>query len=334
MNIHIENYQYFLWILVLPIVIFLWRKFSHWREKKRLIFAEKRFQPFLFSEWDKGRIFVRLYFLAFSFLLMAILGFISQEKTEIPTTQKTSNILFLIDVSNSMNAQDVEPSRLGRTQEILTQIFPHLQEERVGIVVFAGEAQSIMPLTTDYSSAQLYTQNLNSQMIKKQGTDFSLAVKTAIERLNFAQSGTKNIILISDGEDNESNHDDAIQEAKKQGVSITSVGIGTEEGAPIPELFLIYSDYKKDENGQTIITKRETQALKSIADETGGVYIDGNQSDAVQKIIAEIKNTAQETQEKTTRITQKTHYYQWFLGIAIILFLIIFWFNPKRDLEF
>ena len=324
-------------LLILPLLIFLMLNFIKWKKNKQNIFAEPKFHNQIFGKTSfLNKIIPWGYILAILFLVLAMLNLSTENNEKIEINQKNSNVLFLIDVSNSMNAQDVDPSRLGLAKDILNQTINKLENERVGIVLFAGEARSIMPLTTDYSSANIFLDNINSNFIQKQGTDFFLAVEESIKKLNNAPSGEKKIILISDGEDNEGNHNNAIQKAKSNNISITTVGIGTQDGAPIPEYtFENYQDYKRDEYGQIIITKRELNALKSIAKKTNGVFIDGNNpSKASEKIINDIKKTQKNNHTNTTTIKHTTHYYQWFLGISIFLFICIYLFNPKKDLNF
>ena len=261
---------------------------------------------------------------------------VKNEKTEMSVEKASSDVIFLVDVSNSMNSNDVEPSRLEQAKLILNKTLNQLGEERVGIVIFAGEARTMMPLTTDYSSVNIYLENLSSDLIKRQGTDFLLAMEETEKKLKKGDSGLKKVILISDGEDNEGNHDAAVNLAQKNNIAVTSVGIGTEEGGAIPELqFDIYQDYKKDEDGNTVITKRETQALKTISEKTGGVYIDGNSVErAANEIIKDIKSSQKDGgRASKISILNKEHYYQWFLAGALVLLFLIYFLNPRRDLN-
>ena len=219
-------------------------------------------------------------------------------------------------------------------KKIMLNTLHEMNGDKVGIVVFAGEARSIMPLTTDYSAADTYIAGIESSIIARQGTDFLQAIQTANDKFKNIPKGAKKIILISDGEDNEGNDKAAIKEANKQGISITTVGIGKEDGAPIPEYYYNqYMDYKRDASGQAIITKRETQALKTIASDTDGAYIDGNNAEeAVNKIINHFKNQ-KGSSEMIVNTQNANHYYQWFLGVSIFLFFLIYFFNPRRDLN-
>ena len=337
MNWEFGNYRYFGLLLVLLMAAYLLWDFSKWRKKKWDFFAESRFQKHVFGEKSRfSGVLVLCYVMSFLLLILSFVDIVKNEKTEMSVEKASSDVIFLVDVSNSMNSNDIEPSRLEQAKLILNKTLNQLGEERVGIVVFAGEARTMMPLTTDYSSVDIYLENLSSDLIKRQGTDFLLAMEETEKKLKKGTSGLKKVVLISDGEDNEGNHDAAVNLAQKNNIAVTSVGIGTEEGGTIPELqFDIYQDYKKDEDGNTVITKRETQALKTISEKTGGVYIDGNSIEkAANEIIKDIKSS-QKDGGKASKISilNKEHYYQWFLTGALVLLLLIYFLNPRRDLN-
>ncbi len=337
MNWEFGNYRYFGLLLVLLMAAYLLWDFSKWRKKKREFFAESRFQKHIFGEKSRfSGVLVLCYVMSFLLLILSFVDIVKNEKTEMSVEKASSDVIFLVDVSNSMNSNDIEPSRLEQAKLILNKTLNQLGEERVGIVVFAGEARTMMPLTTDYSSVDIYLENLSSDLIKRQGTDFLLAMEETEKKLKKGDSGLKKVVLISDGEDNEGNHDAAVNLAQKNNIAVTSVGIGTEEGGTIPELqFDVYQDYKKDEDGNTVITKRETQALKTISEKTGGVYIDGNSVErAANEIIKDIKSNQKEGgRVSKINILNKEYYYQWFLAGALVLLLLIYFLNPKRDLN-
>lgn len=332
MDWYLGNPWYLLLIVLLPIVLFLLLHFLKWQKKKRAIFAETKFQSELFEEKSSfAKIFPLLYILGFLFLIFSIVDVLNGSE-EIETKQKMNNVLFLMDVSNSMNAEDIAPNRLTEAKNLMIQTMAKMNNDKIGIVIFAGQAQSIMPLTTDFSSAETYIEGIETNAIQIQGTDFLKAIQTSVEKFKNVSKGSRKIILISDGEDNEGNDAAAIKLANKEGISITSVGVGTEEGGPVPEY--IYGQlmgYKTDREGQTVITKRQVDALKKLSESTGSEYIDGNNiNEAPSKIISAINKKSSSTSE-TVKSKNANHYYQYFLAISIFLFLIIYLFNPKRD---
>ncbi|CEJ71444.1 von Willebrand factor type A domain protein [Chryseobacterium oranimense G311] len=207
-----------------------------------------------------------------------------------------------------------------------------LKNDKIGIVIFAGEAVSIMPLTTDYGSAETYISAVETGSMKIQGTDFLKGMQAAVEKFKNVSKGSRKVVLLSDGEDNEGNDNAAIRLANKEGISITSVGIGTDEGAPVPEyVFGQLMGYKTDMDGGTVISKRQTEALKKMAESTGGDYIDGNNiNEAPDKIIDAMKRKSSSAQT-LVKSQNANHYYQYFLIVSIFFFFLIYILNPKKD---
>lgn len=332
MNWYIENYWYLLLLLLLPLFGILIINYLKWKKRKKNIFAETKFQIELFEKTSSfSKILPALYLIATLFLILSIADLLSGSE-EIETKQKMNNVIFLLDVSNSMNAQDVEPNRLDEAKNIIIQTMSNMKTDKVGIVVFAGEASSIMPLTTDFTAAETYLNGVETSIVKIQGTDFLKGIQTASEKFKNIAKGSRKIVLLSDGEDNEGNEKAAIRFANKEGISVISVGIGSEEGAPIPEyVFGQLMGYKTDMMGRTVISKRQINALKNIADETGGTYIDGNNlNNATSELIDGLSKTSTSS-ASVVKSQNAIHYYQYFLGISIFFFLVIFLFNPKRE---
>ncbi|WP_332022962.1 vWA domain-containing protein [Kaistella sp.] len=332
MNWYLGNNWYLLLLLLLPLLGIIIAGYTKWKNRKKTVFAEARFQEELFEKKSGfSRFFPVLYLIATLFLILSIVDLLSGTE-EVKTRQKMNNVIFLLDVSNSMNAQDVEQNRLTQAKNIIINTMFKMKNDKVGIVVFAGESASIMPLTTDFTAAETYIGGVETSVVKIQGTDFLNGMKTTADKFKNVAKGSRKVVLVSDGEDNEGNEKAAIRLANKEGIHVVSVGIGTEEGAPIPEyVFGQLMGYKTDLTGQTVISKRQTNALKNIAEETGGTYIDGNNlDDATSQIIDALAKTSSSS-ETLVKSQNAIHYYQYFLAISIFLFLLIFLLNPKRE---
>lgn len=332
MELYLGNYWYLLLLLLLPVLAFFLIRYLKWKKNKREVFADSRFHDALFEKKSGFiKIFPALYFLATLFLIFSIIDLLSGSE-EVKTNQKFNNVIFMLDVSNSMNAEDIEPSRLVEAKNLVIQTMQKLKNDKVGMIIFAGQATSIMPLTTDYNSAETYINGVETGSIKIQGTDFLKAMETAADKFKDINKGSRKIVLLSDGEDNEGNDNAAIKLANREGMMVTSVGIGSDEGAPVPVYeFGQLMGYKSDMNGQTVISKRQTEALRKIAESTGGTYIDGNNiNEAPYKIIEALNKKASST-ESLVKSQNANHYYQYFLAVSIFFFLVIFLFNPKRD---
>ena len=332
MNWYLGNYWYLLLLLLLPLLGIVLFNYVKWKNRKKNVFAEARFQNELFEKKSGfSKILPLLYLIATLFLILSIVDLLSGSE-EVKSKQKMNNVIFLLDVSNSMNAQDVEPNRLDEAKNIMVQTMNKMRNDKVGIVVFAGEAASIMPLTTDFTAAETYIGGIETNVMKIQGTDFLNGMRTVADKFKNVAKGSRKVVLLSDGEDNEGNEKAAIKLANKEGISVISVGIGSEEGAPIPEyVFGQLMGYKTDVSGQTVISKRQIRALQNIANETGGTYVDGNNLDnATSQIIDGLSKTSTSS-ESIVKSNNAIHYYQYFLAVSIFFFLIIFLFNPKRE---
>ena len=332
MNWTFGNYWYLLLLLLLPLLGIIMVQYLRWKNRKKNAFAEARFQDDLFEKRSKfSRVLPLLYLLATTFLILSIVDILSGSE-EVKSKQKMNNVIFLVDVSNSMNAQDVEPNRLDEAKNIIINTMSKMRNDKVGIVVFAGEASSIMPLTTDFTAAEAYIGAVETSIVKIQGTDFLKGLTTVAEKFKNVSKGSRKVVLLSDGEDNEGNEKAAIKLAKREGISVVTVGIGSEEGAPIPEyVFGQLMGYKTDINGETVISKRQKNSLINIASETGGSYIDGNNLDSSTSQIIDALSKNVGSSETFVKSQNAIHYYQYFLAVSLFFFLIIFLFNPKKE---
>lgn len=332
MDWSLGNPWYLLLLLLLPLFGICMILYIKWKNSRKERFAEPQFQEQLFEKRSAfSKIMPILYLLATLFLIFSIVDFLRGAE-EINTKQKMNNVIFLLDVSNSMNAQDVAPTRLDEAKNIIINTMSKMKNDKVGIVVFAGDATSIMPLTTDFRAAETYLSGVETNIIKTQGTDFLKGMQTVVEKFRNIPKGSRKVVMLSDGEDNEDNEKAAVKLARNEGISAITVGIGSDEGAPIPEyVFGQLMGYKTDSDGQTVISKRQDVALKNIADQTGGAYVDGNNlENATTQIIDELRKVATST-ESYVKSNNAIHYYQYSLAVSLILFLFIFLLNPKKD---
>lgn len=332
MDWYLGNYWYLLLLLLLPLLAYFLIRFLKWKNKKKAIFADAQFHEELFDKKSGfTRLFPALYLLGTLFLIFSIIDLLNGSE-EIKTNQKLNNVIFMLDVSNSMNAEDINPSRLNEAKNLMVNVMQKMRSDKVGIVIFAGQATSIMPLTTDYNSAETYINAIETNSMQIQGTDFLKGMQVAVDKFKNVSKGSRKVVLLSDGEDNEGNDNAAIRLANKEGIMVTSVGIGSDEGAPVPEyVFGQLMGYKSDRSGETVISKRQTGALKKLAQSTGGSYIDGNNINEAPERIIEALNKKSSSSETLVKSQNANHYYQYFLAVSIFFFFLIYIFNPKRD---
>lgn len=260
-----------------------------------------------------------------------------QMGTQLSTVKQSGiDIMIALDVSNSMLAQDVQPSRLDRAKQILQRIVETRPNDRIGIIVFAGHAYLQMPLTTDHSAVKLFLQTLNPELVPTQGTAIAEAVDLAVrafasnEKSSDQNTGHRALIVLSDGEDHESETQTAAQQANDAGLVILSLGIGTQQGGTIP----IYAngqkvDEKRDENGQIVTTQLVETSLKAIANQTNGeyVHIQGNRNE-----LNEVTNRLNQIEKRefaARSFSDYNNYFQLPLALALLC-LAAYAYLPDR----
>lgn len=246
-------------------------------------------------------------------------------------------VMIALDVSNSMLAQDIQPSRLLKAKQILSQLIDRMQDDRVGLIVFAGNAYVQLPITADYSGAKLFLSSINTGMVPYQGTSIGSAIDLAIKSFGTKKTNAGRVIIVlTDGENHE---DDAVAAAKlaaSNGIQVHVVGMGSAEGGPIPIGGTV--SFKKDRDGNVVVSKLNEQMCAGIAQAGGGLYVRADNSDAaLRNITKQLDNLATaETEEKVF-----SQYNEQFQSFAIIALLIMFfeflvfarknkWFNRIR----
>ena len=234
------------------------------------------------------------------------------------------DIVFAIDVSKSMLAEDVLPNRMEKAKKIVSETIGELVSDRVGLVVYAGNAYPQLPLTTDYSSARLFLKNVDSDLVPRQGTDVGSAIELALDYFqNVSEKKNQCIIVLSDGEDHEEGSIAAAEKAAEKGIIVHTIGLGTLGGGPIPikKNGQVVS-YKKDRKDQVVITKMDAQVMQKMAALGNGSFIDGS---ITEKVVEEIKNQLTKMEKSESETEQFADYedqFQWFLGIAVILLFL------------
>jgi len=230
----------------------------------------------------------------------------------------------LLDVSNSMLAQDIQPNRLSASKQAISKLIDKLKGDRLGIVVFAGHAYTQLPITTDYAAAKMFLNTISPDMLPTQGTAINEAVILGAQ--SFGESKhNKAIVIITDGENHEGDALKAVEEAVEKGITVYTIGMGLPEGGPIP----VYengalTDYKKDREGNIITTKLNEPMLQQIAAAGKGTYVRANNSQAgLNKIFEEI-DQLEESEFETKTFSDYEDRFQYFLGFTIILLLIEF----------
>lgn len=326
-----EHTIYFYAFSALPVmlILVLWYFISRKQKLKKLGDANLISQLLPYSSKRKRIIKVILFMLGFSSLIIALCNLQTGSKlTEVK--REGADIIVCIDVSNSMLAQDLSPDRLTRAKYALEKMIDGLEGDRLGLVIFAGEAYVQLPITTDYSAAKLFLSSIGPGMVPVQGTNVSDAIKKASESFSNDEGKNRAIILITDGENHDSEAIQAAEEAGKNGIMINTIGIGSENGVPIPLIENgIVKGYRKDKQGQTVITKLNTNLLKTIASKANGVFVQASQADIGLGAVLDKIGELDKVQLENKMYTDYEDQFQWFLGLSLVLFFIEFLISER-----
>ena len=252
--------------------------------------------------------------------------------TKLETVKREGvDIVFAIDVSKSMLAEDVAPSRLEKAQQLTAQIINNLVSDRVGIIAYAGKAVPQLPITTDYAAAKMFLQNMNTDMLSSQGTAIDEAIQLSRTYFNDAEQTNRVLVIISDGEDHNDLNLDVAKAAAKEGIKIFTIGVGSEKGGPIPlKRNGVVMRYKKNQKGETVITKMNSNTLTAIAEEANGLFIQGQNTKQVTEKIAEILNKLEKKEFEAKEFSEFKDQFQWFLGLGLFFLILDVLFLERK----
>ena len=330
MELDEKKYLYLLFLLPILVLIFLYN--LYWKRKKQREFGDLELIKKLSPEKSVFKPVLKLII----FLVALICVIIALVNPKIGTKSETLkregiDIVFAIDVSKSMLCEDIAPSRLEKSKQIVSQIINQLGSDRIGIVAYAGSAFPVLPITTDYGVAKMFLQSMNPEMVSSVGTSLGDAIRISTSYFDKKSKTNKLIILISDGEDHLEEANEAAEESEKVGVKILTIGVGTEKGAAIPlKINGIVQEFKRDKNNEVVITKRIKENLIAISKATKGSYVDGNSTKEVLEFVKSALQNIEKTEFESEQFTDFNAQFQWFLGFGFFLLIIdIFMFEKK-----
>ena len=320
----LENKTYLWFLLGIPVIVLLYALVVFWQKRTQRKFADKELLDKLSPNRSTGKQVMKIILLCLAISSFVIALVNPQFGTKLETVKREGvDVVFALDVSKSMLAEDIAPNRLEKSKQLVTQIINNLASDRVGIIAYAGSAFPQLPITTDYGAAKMFLQNMNTDMLSSQGTAISEALEMAKTYFNDDAQTNRILFLISDGEDHEGNIEEIASEAAKEGIRIVTIGVGTTKGGPIPEKRNgVIQSYKKDRSGQTVITKLDEATLKEIASEANGRYIDGRVTSEVVKEVTEILQNMDKKEFESQQIADYKSQFQWFLGLGLLFLLL------------
>lgn len=320
----LEDSTYFWYLLAIPLVVLLFLLVILWRRKTQKKFADRELLDRLSPNRSLFKSVLKVVFISLALGCFVVALANPKIGTKLETVKREGvDVVFAIDVSKSMLAEDIAPNRLEKSKQLVTQIINNLASDRIGIIAYAGSAFPQLPITTDYSAAKMFLQSMNTDMLSSQGTAINEAIELATTYYNDADQTNRILFIISDGEDHQGEINDIAEEAAKQGISIYTIGVGTEKGGPIPiKRNGIIQSYKKDNSGETVITRLNEETLQEIASVANGAYIEGRVTDEVVESVTEILQNVDKKEFESKQVADFKSQFQWFLGLGL-LFLIL-----------
>lgn len=328
MNLQYQYPKAFWLLLALPLFVLLYLSWQQWKRRRIRRSGDEKLIRALYPAYSPGRTFLKflLPLLAFGAGCVAL----SNPRKPDPASgeeRKGIDLVFALDVSNSMMATDIAPSRMARAKLFISKLIDNLRDDRIGLVVFAGNAYIQMPLTFDQSAARLYVSAAGPAAVPTQGTSIADALRKADAAFGERNDRFRSVILITDGETHDENAADAAKELAQKGIMINTVGIGSVEGATIIDTAT--GRPKTDESGQVVISKLNEGLLRDLATATNGTYVHLESADAaVGTVLAQYSQIEKKALGDVSSYTYNT-FYMW-VAVPMLLFLLVELFIPDR----
>lgn len=326
------NSEYLYALIIIPVLIVLFVITRIMRKKALAKFAKKGILEELMPNVSKTRPVIRfiIWLFAISAIVLALARpqFGSKLKTE---KREGVELIIALDVSNSMLAEDIQPSRLERAKRAISRLVDNLDDDKIGLIIFAGDAYTQLPITTDYSSAKLFLNAVNTGFVPRQGTAIGAAINLAVNSFSPQFAGNKAIIIITDGENHEDDAIGAASAASEQGIIIHTVGMGLPQGAPIPVYSNGQKDYRRDNAGQVVVTKLDEQMLQRIAAAGKGIYVRANNAQVGLNTLFNEIEKMEKAEVESHVYSEYEDQFQWFIGFALLMILLNFLILERKN---
>ena len=320
----LEQPIYFYVLFALPAIIAVYLLVVLWKKRAQRSFANNTLLDVLSPSKSifKGSLKLVLALLVLACMSLALVN--PKVGTKLETVKREGvDVVFALDVSTSMLAEDIAPNRLEKSKQLVRQIINTLAGDRIGIIGYAGSAFPQVPITTDFSSARLFLSGMNTNMVSSQGTAMTQAIEMAETYYNDIEQKNRVLFLISDGEDHQGDYASIAAQATKKGIKIYTIGVGTTAGARIPiKRGGVVQSYKRDKDNQVVITKLNKKTLQEIAQAANGEYLDGSNT---KELVEQVQNILAGMDKKEFDAKQFSDFkdqFQWFLAGALLFLLL------------
>jgi Ca-activated chloride channel family protein len=325
------NIEMLWWLITIPVFVVVYVVHTKRKRRQLVEFGDPELLAHLMPDASKSRPVWKFCLLMVALLLLIVAAarpqFGQKEKT---IKRQGIEVMVALDISNSMLAEDVAPNRLDRAKQMLSKMMDNMVDDKVGLVVFAGEAFTQLPITCDYVSAKMFLNTTSPALIQSQGTAIGAALRTAIASFGTAESEAgRAIVLITDGENHE---DDAVAMAKQayeRGIQVFVIGIGKPEGSPIP--MVGSNDYMKDRNGQVVVSRLNEEMCQQIAAAGHGVYVRCDNTNTAMRALQNELNELATAELETTVYADYNEQYQSFVLVALLFLVIEFFIMMRKN---
>lgn len=317
--INFANAQYLLLLLLIPMFFIVQAVVQKLRRRRIRKFGDEALVAKLMPSYAKAKVWVRLTMFSLGFFFFVIGLSRPQIGAKLKEHEtKGAEIMIVLDVSNSMLAEDYSPNRLERAKLAISRLVDKLREDRIGLIVFAGNSFVQLPITTDYVSAKMFLNSISTESVPVQGTAIGEAINTAIRSFSAQSEKSRAVIVITDGENHEDDPVAAAKQAAEMGVRVFAIGVGSPEGKPIP----MDGELLKDKEGNIVVTRLDEKVLHEVAEAGDGVYVRaGNSEFGLNPIIEEIRKMEDEKYSSVV-FEEFDEQFMYFMGIALVFFVI------------
>lgn len=325
------NIEMLWWLIVVPVFVIGYVVSTRRKQRQLQEFGDKELMAQLMPDASKSRPIWKFCLLIVAFVLLIVAAARPQYGQKENTVKRQGiEVMVALDISNSMLAEDVAPNRLDRAKQMLSKMIDHMVDDKVGLVVFAGEAFTQLPITCDYVSAKMFLNTITPNLIQTQGTAIGTALQTAISSFGSLESEAgRAIVLITDGENHEDDAIAAAKQAHELGMQVFVIGIGKPEGAPIPKPGT--NDYFKDRSGQVVVSKLNEEMCQQIAEAGSGVYVRCDNTNTAMRALQQELDRIATTELETTVYADYNEQYQSFALIALLLLMIEFFIMSRQN---
>ena len=320
--------QYLLLLLLIPFFFVIQALVLKMRRNRIRKFGDEALVSQLMPSYSKGKVWVRLVLFSIGFFFFVIGLSRPQIGAKLKEHEtKGAEIMIVLDVSNSMLAEDYSPNRLERAKLAISRLVDKLREDRIGLIVFAGNSFVQLPITTDYVSAKMFLNSITTGSVPVQGTAIGEAINTAMRSFSVQSEKSRAVIVITDGENHEDDPVAAAKQAAEMGVRVYTIGVGSPEGKPIP----MDGELLKDKDGEIVVTRLDEKVLQDVAQAGNGLYVRAGNSEFGLNPIIENIDRMEDEKYSSIVFEEYDEQFMYFLGFALVFFVVEMLVGDRRS---